>query len=217
MEWHYSRVTAQMQFDLDKAIRQNMQYPSLQTVKCGFKKNTRNKHFPNTTLYYFFFLTIYNFIENYSRTSSVFTARVRSTREGNIYTWECLSVHHWWGVPRPRSDGGEGTPSQVWWWRGGTPSRSDGGRYPIPGLMVGHYPIPGLMVGGTPGTPHPRPGLDGGGSTPGYPPTRSGWWGVPRVSPTMTGWGTTPPPWLDGVPPSHHDWMGYPPSHPQPA
>ena len=34
------------------------------------------------------------------------TARVLSTREGNIYTWECLSVHHWWG--------GGGTPSQVW-------------------------------------------------------------------------------------------------------
>ena len=26
--------------------------------------------------------------------SLIFTARVRSTREGNIYTWECLSVHH---------------------------------------------------------------------------------------------------------------------------
>ena len=41
------------------------------------------------------------------------TARVRSTREGNIYTWECLSVHHWWGVP---------TLSQVWV-GGGTPSQ----------------------------------------------------------------------------------------------
>ena len=27
----------------------------------------------------------------------MFTARVRSKREGNIYTWECLSVHHWGG------------------------------------------------------------------------------------------------------------------------
>ena len=27
----------------------------------------------------------------------IFTARVRSTREGNVYTWQCLSVHR--GVP----------------------------------------------------------------------------------------------------------------------
>ena len=79
----------------------------------------------------------------------IFTARVRSTREGNIYTWECLSVHHFggWG----------GIPSQVWWW--GVPHlRSGGGGYPIPGLARGvPYPrsgwgggtIPGL-VGGTP-------------------------------------------------------------------
>ena len=28
---------------------------------------------------------------------TVITARVRSTREGNIYTWKCLSVHFWGG------------------------------------------------------------------------------------------------------------------------
>ena len=37
-----------------------------------------------------------------SRVNLLITARVRSTREGNIYTWECLSVHHWWGVPQSR-------------------------------------------------------------------------------------------------------------------
>ena len=46
---------------------------------------------------------------------NIFTTRVRSTREGNIYTWECLPVQHWWGVPRPTS----------------------GWEYPIPGLGGG--------------------------------------------------------------------------------
>ena len=105
----------------------------------------------------------------------------RSTREGNIYTWECLSVHHWWG---------RGTPSRVW----------VGGGYPVPGLLGGavphprsgwgEYPIPGLdgeggylgypiswmwMVGGT-----PQSDLDGGG-------------GLPQGTPTRTEWGTPPP------------------------
>ena len=101
------------------------------------------------------------------------TARVRSTREGNIYIWECLSVQQWSGR----------TPSQV--------------VCPIPGL--GGYSVPGLGgVGGTPsqvwvgGYPCNRLARSGWWGvprgTPGYPPT------------IMTGWGV-PPPWLDGVPP----------------
>ena len=76
----------------------------------------------------------------------IFTTHICSVRDGNIYTWECLSVHHWWGVPNTSSDGG-GVPHL----------RSDGGGYPIPGLMVGGYLV------------YPWPGLDGGGY-PGYPP-----------------------------------------------
>ena len=81
-------------------------------------------------------------------------------REGNIYTWECLSVHHRWGVPHPRSDGGGGVLHP----------RSDGGGYPIPGLDGGGRGYLGY---------YPRPGLDGGGYL-GYlgtPQARSGWWG----------------------------------------
>ena len=62
------------------------------------------------------------------------TARVRSTRECNVYIWECLSVHKGGRVPHPLSTGG--TPSTL---DGGTPilpnkgvppSSPDGG-YPI--------------------------------------------------------------------------------------
>ena len=62
-------------------------------------------------------------------TMGILTARVRSTREGNIYTWECLSVH---------IAGGWGTPSEVWL-MGGTPSQVVLGRYPIPGLVPGKW------------------------------------------------------------------------------
>ena len=74
------------------------------------------------------------------------TARVRSTREGNVLTRVCVSVHNCGGggLSHPRSGGTQsqvgGTPSQVWgvphpmsgvggtparsgWW-GGTPARS---------------------------------------------------------------------------------------------
>ena len=85
----------------------------------------------------------------------IITARVRSTREGNIYTWECLSVHHcrgdtlsqvWGGVPHLRS-GGRGVPDPRY-----------GGGYPIPGLAMGGYPIPGLAGG------YPISGLGEGGT-----------------------------------------------------
>ena len=83
----------------------------------------------------------------------IFTARVRSTREGNIYTWECLSVHHC------------------------------GGGYPISGLVAGGIPhprpggVPHPRSGGTHprsgwGVPHPRSGR-------GVPHPRSGWGGTP--------------------------------------
>ena len=135
---------------------------------------------------------VHQFVNLNSRKEFI-TAPLRSTREGNIYTWECLSVHHWWG---------RGTPSQVWV-----------GAYPVPGL--GWYPNPGLGGGGTPTQVwvggYPNPGLGGGGTPsqvevwvggtksqvwvgrypipglggyPGYSPlARSGWWGVPRVLP----------------------------------
>ena len=79
-------------------------------------------------------------------TAGIVTGRVRSTREGNIYTWECLSVHHWWrGYPVPRLGGGYpisglggGTPSQVWV-GGGTISQ----------VWMRGTPFQVWMVGGT--------------------------------------------------------------------
>ena len=155
----------------------------------------------------------------------VFTARVRSTREGNINTWECLSVHHQGGYPVPGLGGGVTPPSQVWMVGGGVPYPRSGlwGVYPSQVWMVAGVPHPRSgWWGGVPRVP-PRPDLNGGGiPTPaksrwwGVPHLRSGWWGgtlgylrypqpgldgkgVPQVPP-MTGWGTP-----------HHDWMGYPP------
>ena len=146
------------------------------------------------------------------RISRIITARVRSTREGAVFTGVCLLTFRE-GVPHPRSGG---TPSQVWGVphlrSGGTPSQvwtGRGGGYPIPGLDGG-VPHPRSGWGGTPsqvwmglphprsgqGVPHPRvphrPGLDG--NPPhhdwmGYPPIMTGW-GIP---PTMAGWGNPPP------------------------
>ena len=111
-------------------------------------------------------LKIFNF--QHVKHDTIITARVRSTREGTVFTGVCLltfrggyPIQVWMvgGYPIP---GLGGTPSQGGtparsWWMGGTPSR---GR-------------------GTParswwwGVPHPRgvpqPGLDGGGYL-GYPP-----------------------------------------------
>ena len=104
-----------------------------------------------------------------------------------------LSVHTSTGGGVPHlTDGGGGTPSQVW--MGGT-------LCPVP-----DRPIPGLDREGT-----PISGLDGGYPHPadrGYPHPRSGW-GIPQgiscqgldvVPPVETGWGT-PHPGVDGVPP----------------
>ena len=141
----------------------------------------------------------------------IFTARVRSTREGNIYTWECLSVHHCGGVPYPRSwgvpylrSGDRGVPHPRYW---GVPHpRSRWGGYSIAGL-VGGTPsrsgwgeVPHLRSGGVPGYPQPEMGypLDFGWDTPGpgtgYPLT---WDGVP------------PRPGMEYPP---KPGMGYPPS-----
>ena len=59
----------------------------------------------------------------------LFTDRVLSTREGNVLTRVCVSVH--------TCGGGEGTPSQVW----GAPWPGlDGGGVPQPGLVTPHPP-----------------------------------------------------------------------------
>ena len=92
----------------------------------------------------------------------VFTARVRSTREGNVLTPVFVSVHTYGGGGYPISGLG----------KGGTPSQVRVGGYPISGLgrggtpfqvQVGRgYPIPGLGRG----VPHPRSRWGGTHSTP---------------------------------------------------
>ena len=118
----------------------------------------------------------------------VITARVRSTREGNVLTRVCVSVHSCWGgrggVPHLRScrEGGLGTPSQVW----------PGGECPIPGLARG-------------GVPHSRSGR-------GVPHPRSEW-GTPqtwdRVTPLT--WDRVPPQTRPGMGYPPRPGMGYPP------
>ena len=80
---------------------------------------------------------------------SVVTAHVWSMREGNIYTWKCLSVK-FWGGPKSRSRGvpspgpGRGVPSPG---PGrGVPSSSLGRGVPSPGPGKG-IPSPGLGRG----------------------------------------------------------------------
>ena len=114
------------------------------------------------------------------------TARVRSIREGTVFTGVCLSTFRSRGVyPIRRPGGGThyrfrqgGTPSS--WW-GGYPILSPGGGVPHP--VDWGYPIPG----------------PGGG----YPiqltvPPVQDWMRYPL---SRTGWGTPPCPRLDGVPP----------------
>ena len=133
----------------------------------------------------------------------IFTAHICSMREGNIYTWECLSPHH--------CRGRGGTPSQV----GGYPISGTPGQ--TPGLAGGGYPIPGLAEGGTPsqvwlgGTPC-QVWLRGG--TPSQV-----WWGVPHLRSgrgyPISGWGVPLQPGLDGGYPGYplpRSEMGYPPT-----
>ena len=125
-----------------------------------------------------------------------FTARVRCTREGNIYTWECLSVHHCGGGYPVQGQGGYPIPGLA---RGGTPSQVWLGGYPISGWGYPKYPPNQVWMEGTPypdlrwGTPPPRPGM---GYSP-YPDLR---WGIPpyldlgQGTPPHLRWGTPPPP-----------------------
>ena len=80
-----------------------------------------------------------------SETIRVFTARVRSTREGNIYTWKCLSVHFWGGGSQVQVQVGVGPRSRSRWGRG-VPGPGLGG---LPSPRLGG--VPGLRSGGVPG------------------------------------------------------------------
>ena len=92
---------------------------------------------------------------------SFFTARVRNTRKGTVFTGVCLST--FWG----------GHPIQV---MGGTPSQVQGVPYPVD---QGGYPIPG------PGGGYLVPGPGGLDRVPpvqdwmGYPPPIKDWMGYP--------------------------------------
>ena len=124
-------------------------------------------------------------------TSPFFTARVRSTREGNVLTSVCPSIHpsvcpRGGGVPishnalqhfpechEAAAGGvpGSGTP------RGGYPAQVPprGGtrlRYPPPGGYPGQVPPPGGYPGQVP--THPPPG-GGGGTQVRYPPGGGGY------------------------------------------
>ena len=88
----------------------------------------------------------------------IFTARVRSTREGNIYTWKCLSVHFWgggsqvsdfWGGPRSQIFGGGGVPGLRFFLGGSQVSDFSGG---VPGLrFLGGVQGLRFFLGGFPG------------------------------------------------------------------
>ena len=102
----------------------------------------------------------------------IFTARVRSTREGNVYTWECLSVHGGGGrYPIQPNElnlrtGGKGIHPTL---EGGTPSLNEG--------------IPqGILIRPDGGTPHLEMEVL---------PCQAGWWyPLPnlRLDSTWTGY-----------------------------
>ena len=162
--------------------------------------------------------------------SCIFTARVRSTREGTVFTGVCLLTFQggypvpglggtparsgWWGEGYPISGlGWGGTPARSWLWGGGT--RGTWGTPTIKTWLV--YPPPTIKT--WPGYP---PDLGWGTShhqdLAGVPPTLG--WGTPLdlgwctpyhqelagVPPLILGW-DTPQTW-DGVPPQ--PGMGYP-------
>ena len=82
------------------------------------------------------------------------TARVRSTREGTVFTGVCLFTFRGGGTYLP--DGGGGVPTQVWMVGGGVPSLARvGGYLPMAGVGGGTYLWPGW--GGT----YLWPGLGG--------------------------------------------------------
>ena len=135
------------------------------------------------------------FFPDRTRYYPLFTARVRSTREGNVLTPVCVSVH--------TCGGGGGTPSQDLRSRGGTPSQvwlggGAGGSTPSQAWIGWIPPRHGVHP--------PRPGM-------GYPPPRHGTGYPPRHGmgyPPRDGMGYPPQTW-DGVPPPGHG-TGYPPS-----
>ena len=111
----------------------------------------------------------------------IFTARVRSTREGTVFTGVCLFT--------PAA----GTPI---WLMGGTPFSDPGREYPLPRSRQGvgtpsQVQMVGTRLDGVPpsktrwGTP-PHPRLDGVPP----PPSKTGW-GTPPP-PSRTGWGNPP-------------------------
>ena len=131
----------------------------------------------------------------------LYTARVRSTREGTVFTGVCLltfrgvTLSQVWGVPNPGMDG-EGVPCPRSGVAGGTLSRS--GWWGVPHPRGEGYPSQVWMVGrGYPIT----------GGYPGQVFMVEGYLGYPSARP---GHGTPSPPW-DGVPPIIKTWLGYPP------
>ena len=117
-----------------------------------------------------------------STNSTLITARVRSTREGNALTPVCVSIHTCGGrgYPISGSQVWGGTLSQVW--LGGTPSQVWMGVTPSQ-VWIGQIPPPPTWDG----VPPPRHGM-------GYPPQT---------------WDGVPPPDMGQGP--RRLWIGYPP------
>ena len=103
-------------------------------------------------------------------TIEIITARVRSTREGTVFTGVCLFTFRGGGVPHPADVGGGGGgvshPRSRW----GVPHPADGGGVPRPWSR---------------GVPHPRSGWGRGTSS-------QVWMETPP--PSRTRWDTPPPP-----------------------
>ena len=132
---------------------------------------------------------------------SIFTDRVRSAREGNVYTWECLSVRREYHQPVLRVgipiQTNQGVPNTRSGW--GTPLGLDGD--------IRYQDWKGVPPFGLDGVP--KLGLEGD------TPIGTGWVTLPPL--IGTEWGTsTPSPHegLDGVPPPppsglDDTWTGY--------